>query len=276
MVVRACGKRAGPSTGPGAPRCCGCPHIRPPATRGRPRTCARCAQCVPRLRRGPLGQAGAGGVRAAGRAGAGEGGGGSGSSQAGPRAALVAQIPRGRLLPARGRETSPPPAARAPAGSPPAARAPGRAHPAARPASRRGICWLCVTPALRFQSQPCLLSFSKPALGGRRRIRIRVLPLPATFPLPSQPQPRVAVGGAGAADGCIYHAGGLAKWFNPLRPAGCPRAPALPALPGGRGRGSLLAPAPVSLSLSSVCCRPEAALDGSDVPRPEATKQMSL
>lgn len=41
--------------------------------------------------------------------------------------------------------------------------------------------------ALRFQGRPCRLTFSKPALAGRRRIRIRVLPArpAATFPLPS-------------------------------------------------------------------------------------------
>lgn len=41
--------------------------------------------------------------------------------------------------------------------------------------------------ALRFQGRPCLLTFSKPALAGRRRIRIRVLRArpAATFPLPS-------------------------------------------------------------------------------------------
>lgn len=74
------------------------------------------------------------------------------------------------------------------------------------------------------QSQPCLLSFSKPALGRKAPYQDKSPPRPPRClppsPLPSQPESWVAVGGAGFADGCIYHAGGLAKWLNPLRPAG--------------------------------------------------------
>lgn len=104
-------------------------------------------------------------------------------------------------------------------------------------------------------------------------------------PAPASPTPG-AVGGAGSADGCIYRAGGLSKRFNPLprlcrrrQRVRCPApqaarwAPALLTLRVGRGRSSLAAPAPINLSLFSVCCLAGPALDGSSAPRSGTAKQ---
>lgn len=152
----------------------------------------------------------------------------------------------------------------------------GRARLPARP-SGEGAAGFVSPRRCDSRASPACSVFPNPHLGGRRRIRIRVppllsppAPLPATFPLPSQPEPWVAVGGAGFADGCIYHAGGLAKWFNPLHPAGaagsrlgglpCWQLPSPAACLTGSGSpaSTRWQKLPPSLSLFSVCCSPGA------------------
>lgn len=106
------------------------------------------------------------------------------------------------------------PPARPLPGSPPAARGAGPSPPA-RPSFRRGSCWLCVTEALRFQSQPCLLSFSKPALGRKAPYQDKSPPpplptRPAASHLPA-PQPARALGGGGRRRLCRWlH---LSRWW---------------------------------------------------------------
>lgn len=165
----------------------------------------------------------------------------------------------GPLQQPRDRAPCPPlpawPAGTAPVGDPASLQRP----PAPRslpPGVGRGLCVLCVAERRGRGASP-----AAPCLQSRAR---RKAPYQDKSPRRrrgrSRQSGRGAVGGAGSADGCVYRAGGLAKRLNPsrplrgcaARPPGCPWAPALLALPAGRGRSSLAAPAPVNLSLSSV------------------------
>lgn len=147
----------------------------------------------------------------------------------------------------------------------------------------RGLCVLCVAECHGRGASPAARYFQSRT---RRKAPYQdKSPRRRHPPAPASPTPG-AVGGAGSADGCTYRAGGLAKRFNPSHPlcrrrqrVWCPAPqtarwpPALLTLPVGRGRSSVAVPAPVNLSLFSVCCLAGAALDGSSAPRPGTAKQ---
>lgn len=206
----------------------------------------------------------AGAVRGSRRAGQGPGRRGApGSGHGAPGATGPLQQPRDRApcppLPAW-------PAGTAPVGDPASLQRP----PAPRslpPGVGRGLCVLCVAERRGRGASP-----AAPCLQSRAR---RKAPYQDKSPRRRRGRSRQsgpgAVGGAGSADGCVYRAGGLAKRLNPsrplrgcaARPPGCPWAPALLALPAGRGQ---------KFPRSSGAGKPQPFL-GSSVPRPGTAKQ---